>query len=178
MRRLASALAPLLALTLLAGCDGSASPTASDTDSSGTPTSDLGQPCVVGEWDADATSVVKAMEAMGADVNGTAEGSFTFRFGADDFESRWNMIVRGIDAGAAAEGRMDATILGTWSGPDDDLTLALTSVTGETHQSRNGEEVLSRDLSEANTDDPWTATCSGSTLTVDLDGTMLTFKRR
>ncbi|MCL2424575.1 MAG: hypothetical protein FWD11_11910, partial [Micrococcales bacterium] len=87
---------------------------------------------MVGEWEADLDSLAAS---MGMD---SASGSLTFRFGTDDFETRWNVTLRETFLGDETEQWIDATFTGTWSGPDDDLTLVFSDITGTSVVTTNG----------------------------------------
>lgn len=179
MRRRALILTPLLALALVTGCSSTSKDKPADTPAAGgspaagnSPAAGAQDdaPCVVGEWQADADALTEAMglpDDPGTNLN--VEGSFDLRFTDSDFDWHWAMTMSGTVNGSEGSAAVDATLKGTWSGPDDDLTFTMTDATGTMTSTENGQTTTENAADSFTPGETWTATCSGSTMTVRMD---------
>ncbi|MCL2092404.1 MAG: hypothetical protein FWH11_14585 [Micrococcales bacterium] len=169
MRRSALILLPVAALALAAGCGGNS------------------KACPVGSWKADNDQMLESMGMTEDDEFDTdVQGSLRLSLSAGgDFDWRWDLVVHLSDETEEAEVAIDGTLKGTWSGPDDDLELAITDADGTVEMTVDGKQIRSTDIGDSFEDadgdiKPMKATCSGSTmtLTIDEDGEPVTLTRQ
>jgi len=137
--------------------------------------------CPVGKWESDKDTV---LEALGLpddpEFNVDASGAFTLEFTRTNFNGRWDMAVAVSSGNEKADLIVDATIKGTWSGPDDNIEMTLSEARGTMKTTIDGESTT-EDLGGAweDSSEPAVASCSGSTLKMDMgNGAEMAFKRK
>jgi len=157
MRRTALIAAPLLALSVVAGC------TMESPDT---------RPCPLGTWKASASQVNAVIGGPNPYVKAT--GTFVFQFAEDGtFDWRWDQTFRHPGDGDPAEFTFDATMSGEWSGSPDNLTLTFTRGAGTmTHTARGMSETT--DIRDSfDIDAGMVAGCSGSDMAVRLNSAVV-----
>lgn len=164
MRRVALLVVPFAALALVAGCS-------QDDDS-----------CAVGTWEADNDMVLDAMglSSLDAGIDVSVDGLFGLDMSKDgNVDGTWDMTLQLSDAEHEAEGKIDVTFDGTYSGSDDDLELTLKAGEGEMTMTTDGQTETTDAADFMGQGETWTATCSGSTMTVTMPGDAeVTFTRK
>ncbi|MCL2424255.1 MAG: hypothetical protein FWD11_10260, partial [Micrococcales bacterium] len=168
MRRSALIAVPLfaLAIALVTGCGGSSGGGGNDA-------------CPVGKWEADNNQMVESMGLNDDSIDVKTSGTFKLEFTSSSFNGRWDQTIDMSAEGEKGNVTVDATLKGTWSGPDDKIEMKLEQADGTMKQSFGGQTDtvdLGEEWDSGDDGDPAIATCSGSKLTMNMgDGMELVF---
>jgi len=171
---------PVFAFALLAGCQSGGNPrvppvgqTGQEIEQENTPETPAA--CPVGSWVMDDEALVAMMreDNPGYTITSTGTGRFDMRMTDDQFDARWTMQFTLSQGQNTADGTLDMTSKGTWSGPDDHLTFVHTEFNMHITTTFAGN-------TETEELDPpkWIGNCSGSTLKLVEDGSTMTLTRQ